>query len=427
MLSSFSPFLFFLVFVLCIYQLPFFNLKGISKVGIVLLFTVKAIAALVVTHFAIKLFSGSDSQFYFAHGQLLQQLAYSHPMQFVNLLFGIYNSSNAYAYYTIINVTFLPFYNDGELMIKVNALLHFVSWHNIYSHTLFFTFLSFCGLTGFYKTIELITASSSKWLYSTLIFFPSLLIYSSPILKESVLVAASGIFVFALAHAKIKQKGYHLCIASGLFLLLIKPYFILLFAPVLITHLIFNKVIKHPILSFVVMCISLSIYFLGLSAMSNYLNSEDIPYKIALAQQSSLKSSVYLNAESYSAPPIIAASWKSLIKNIPLAFYHSISTPVLSFSKKIFVQLAAVENLLVLGLFLLNLAGCFIRKNKFWSYHFCIVVFVFIFYVLTGFTQSLEGIMLRLKAPVLPFLISGLYLLLLNYRNGKRSYEFIFD
>ena len=138
---------------------------------------------------------------------------------------------------------------------------------------------------------------------------------------------------------------------------------------------------------------------------------------IALVQQSSMKNSIYENAQSYIQPPIIAASYASIIKNTPKAFYQVITVPWFYTNSGLRWKAAAIENLFVLIMVLMNIYAAFDRKNTYSLYHFAFLLFLISFYCLVGFTCALEASILRFKAPVLIFLIAGMYMFLLQYKD----------
>lgn len=419
MLYQLSPFIACLLCFFMVYRLALFNLQEFSRLFILLLFLCKAFAGLVVAHFSADILSGTDGNFYFQSGKVLQEYGLQHPYNYFRLLFGIHGTELSSEYFSLLNWKNLPAFNDGETMLKLNSLLHFISFNNYYTHTIYFTFFSFCGLTGIYKVIAKISQTQAKTLFAVLILFPSLLIFTSGNLKETVLMGTFGLFVYHLYFIQFSKKHIVYAIVFAFSLFLIKQHFILLFIPVLFSFLLCNLIVKQKRLHLFVYLAVFSLYFISASFILNLRNSQPIAYSIALTQQSAMKNAIFIKAGSYTRPPIIASSYISLIKNIPSAFYHALKYPCFGMNKTINVNLAGLENFLVKALVIITLLACLKKGNRFHQYHLAIIVFTFLFYSLIGFTQALEAIILRFKAPVLPLLISGVYLLLIQFRKQK--------
>lgn len=419
MLYLLSPFIASLFCFYLVSKLSFFNIQGTTRLFIYLLFSCKAIAGLVVAHFSLQLLNGNDGYFYFEAGKTFQLYGLTNPFNYAKLFLGLHPTEIGMDYYNLLNWKNLPAFNDGETMIKINSLLHFISFNNYHTHTIFFSFFSFCGLTGIYKSVTNISNERNKMLLIVLVLFPSLIIFTSGNLKESVLVGTSGIFIYHLFLAAKNKAHLMTAVGFGLALLLIKPHFILLLLPIIVSFLVCRLLFSKKILQLMVYFVTFIAYFAVASGLLKITGNETIPYSIALAQQSSMKNSIFVKANSYTQPPIIASSYQSLVRNIPSAFLHGFSHPRFNMNNKLAVNLSAFENIVIMLFLLLNIGACFISSNNFFKYHMAIAMFSISFYTLIGFTQALEATILRFKAPVLPLLISGVYLFLIQFRKQK--------
>ena len=89
-------------------------------------------------------------------------------------------------------------YNDSRTIIKLNAIFRFISFGEFHVHSLFFCFLSLTGLVAFFRVAKKIFNNSQSILVIMLFFLPSLMFWTSGILKESVHLFALGLLLFSL-------------------------------------------------------------------------------------------------------------------------------------------------------------------------------------------------------------------------------------
>lgn len=412
------PLIYILLLCLFISYKSFFNLQGMSRAFVCSMFIVKAFAGIIITFNAERIYSGDDGMFFYEAGKTLYEYALEHPMSYLKLMLGIYNDSNQHEYYTLLNWKGLPYWNDNETMIKISSLIHFIAFSNMLVHSVMFSFLSFCGLTGIYKATISITKSNGFVLYLILMLFPSVVFFSSGVLKETLLLAAAGLFVYALTQFKQSTRMKVYTILLYLFLWLIKPHFVLFLTPALAGYLIAKKYFsKNLWASYAVVIAVMIVYYTAGTFVFNQILHRNAAGTIALVQQSTMKNSIYEKAESYIQPPVIAPNMISVIKNSPKAFLQTVFTPAFHFDKAgLRWKGAAAENLLVMVFVLINIVAAFSWRNEYASLHFALLLFIFSFYALVGYTCALEAAILRFKAPVLPFLIAGLYIFMLQYK-----------
>jgi hypothetical protein len=166
-------------------------------------------------------------------------------------------------------------------------------------------------------------------------------------------------------------------------------------------------------------------YFVISILFSQLVLKVDLPFLISLTQQSSMKNSIYTSATSYVQPPIIASSFKSIITNSPRALLHTTLHPAFHISSSWLWKLASLENFMLIALMLLNILALFKKENMYFQFHLFIVLLTICMYVLIGYTCALEAVLARFKTPLLPFLLSGVYLLFISYKNNITKHESI--
>ncbi|QQR94330.1 MAG: hypothetical protein IPJ93_10720 [Bacteroidota bacterium] len=412
------PLVYILLICLLIGNHRFFELKGVSRAFVCILFIIKAFAGIIITFNAEKIYSGDDGYFFYEAGKTFLDYGVENPYAYLKLMFGIYDSSNSEAYHHFLNWKNLPMWNDGETMIKLCSIIHIFAFSNILVHSIIFSFLSFCGLAAIYKATIHITRSNGFSLFLLLMLFPSVVFFSSGILKETLLIAISGLFFFSLTQFGVSLRMKIYCFILFLLLWLIKPHFIFFFTPAIIAYITISKLNLRSIwMSRLVILGVFALYIVLAVVVHDKVLGRNAAGTIALVQQSSMKNSIYEKAESYIQPPVIAAKYSSILRNTPEAFYQVITVPWFYTNAGLRWKAAAIENIFVLIMVLMNIYAAFDKKNKYALYHFAFLLFLISFYSLVGFTCALEASILRFKAPILPFLIAGMYMFLLQYKD----------
>lgn len=412
------PLVYILLTCLLIGNHRFFELKGVSRAFVCILFIIKAFAGIIITFNAEKIYSGDDGYFFYEAGKTFLDYGVENPYAYLKLMFGIYDSSNSEAYLHFLNWKNLPMWNDGETMIKLCSIIHIFAFSNILVHSIIFSFLSFCVLAAIYKATIHITRSNGFSLFLLLMLFPSVVFFSSGILKETLLIALSGLFFFSLTQFGVSLRMKIYCFILFFLLWLIKPHFIFFFTPAIIAYITMAKLNLSSIWMSRLMILGVfALYIVLAVVVHDKVLGRNAAGTIALVQQSSMKNSIYEKAESYIQPPVIAAKYSSILRNTPEAFYQVITVPWFYTNAGLRWKAAAIENIFVLIMVLMNIYAAFDKKNKYALYHFAFLLFLISFYSLVGFTCALEASILRFKAPILPFLIAGMYMFLLQYKD----------
>jgi hypothetical protein len=214
-----SWFLYIVFFALLLYVVSkwkFFALPDISKQLILIAFVVKVWAGFGITLLYTYYYTdreNSDIYKYFDDGLFLNSLFYTKPLLFLQLL-GEVNIDTPDVVAQIKGFNHWDpkvrsyLYNDSRFIIKLNALLSFVSLGNVYIHSLFASFFGFIGLTAFVKALRVMlqdatdSKNSTKIFAILLFFFPSILMWGSAMLKETILVLVFGLFLWWLVRVK---------------------------------------------------------------------------------------------------------------------------------------------------------------------------------------------------------------------------------
>lgn len=279
------------VILFIIYKHDFFRLPGLARLTPILFFTFKIAAGLCI--WAIYTFYYPDRQYadiwkYYDDSEIIYNAAAEHPGDYAAMISGIgIDERIDSTYFRKMNHWHQQFennlFNDSHTIIRFNAIVRLFSAGNYHTHSLVMCLLAFIGLCALYKWIYPFLFQWKKVVAFILFISPSLLFWSSGVLKEGILFFSLGLLIYhSWKFMDDRKYGRLFIIAIALFLLAITKLYMLAFVtPALITGVWLHlrprfAAIKVLATLAVVFAISLSIHY-AVPAFS--------PYKIIANKQ----------------------------------------------------------------------------------------------------------------------------------------------
>ncbi len=353
---------------------------------------------------------------YFDDGNILFSSLNENPIDYLRMVTGIGSDSPHLMKYYDTCVFWIKDFNygllnDNRIIIRFNALVRLISFGNIHIHTLFMSFLSFSGLWALFKVFEP-QFKKQKWgLLFVVFFLPSVWFWTSGLLKEGLLVFAFGILFYLinnLLHSKFSIKtisGILICIV----ILSFSKFYFLIAALPGILFLFIDRF--FPYKNRILLFIAVHTVIIILLWFSKPLTGYDFPEIIAQKQNDFVNFTNSLNqVGSKVAMEKLEPTFTDMILKTPKALFTVFFRPSIFEIHNPMVALAAIENLLLLFLFILSFI---FFNNKYIQepYFLFAVSFTLILFILIGLTTPILGALVRYKAPALPFL--GILLLYL--------------
>ncbi len=293
--------------------------------------------------------------------------------------------------------------NDSHLMIRFNTLMRFISFGHYEVHVVFMSFISLLGLLIFYSTFLKLIPFHNVHLLKLLFFIPSVLIWSSSVLKEGFVILALGILVHGVYefHKNVWKSLLSISIACVL-LIGVKFYVVLAFVPGWIAYLWVNQNQQYSFLKY----ITVLLFTLGIATNLRYLgNSFDILQLIAIKQKDFICLAQWVGSGSYIELIRLDGTLMGTLLAIPSAMFNVIFKPLPWEASSSLMILAMLENWIWLVTFLYILWRPIklpmYRRNSLllWS------VFILLLFVLIGITTPVMGAIVRYKVPAWPFAI----------------------
>ena len=402
-------FIYLLLLIWVIQKSHFFESPGIDKKWLVALFLAK-IAAGFVLFFIYSYYysprSACDIFKYFDDGLIIHNVLFQNPADYLKIMTGIGSSSpDLMQYYDTCNFWLKKFDyglpNDNHIVIRANALMCLLSMGNFHIHNMFFAFLSFVGLWGIYKSFARQLSHKRTLLLLAVFCFPSVWLWTSGALKESILTFAFGLFVYNFRNLLGKPAagniiGSVVCV----FLLMQSKFYVLMAAlPSLAAMVWIRRKPKHAFAKFLLMHVGI----FAVAWLSKFVTQVDLFEVICNKQHDFVMMVQSMQVGSSINIPELDNGLRSIVANAPRAFATSLLRPSVFEHGSATMMLAGIENLLILCVLA---AGFFYIKPRnlaqpdVW---YCLS-FVVILFVLIGLTTPVLGALVRYKVPALPFI-----------------------
>lgn len=342
--------------------------------------------------------------------------------------------------------------NDNHFMIRLNAIVAMLSGGSSLFHFIFFSFLSFTGLVGFYKVF--FKEHLNKYLLFAVVFLlPSVVFFTGGPLKESMIVFAVGVGLYCFVKLKtfFSVSRFALIFICLLILLLLK-FYILICVVIALPFMMpgerfyFKVLISYLLLAALALASTFTRYDVfeilakkqahaisfsqggvvltrgEVCALIKDENRSDI-MKVGSNNYKIKRGASYLKWEVVMADTIFVtnnsdtASWKLFsdrkragsyfdlqrLSSEPWSFLHTIPhaiancfRPYLNQIKTVFDIFPWIENMM---LFIIAFFG--FRTRKEWKKVAALLVFAFSIMILVGLTTPVAGNVVRYRMPAM--------------------------
>ncbi|PLX02938.1 MAG: hypothetical protein C0594_11425 [Marinilabiliales bacterium] len=396
------------LFLLIIYRSKFYKSENLNKHILPVLFLIKVsagIALLLIYTYYYKTRISADVFKYFDDGMVIFSSLADNPLDYLKMITGIdADAEHLQKYYTEANFWFKEYnynlFNENRTMIRFNALIRLIS------------FLSFSGLVAIFKSIRKLFRKKEKFLLIFLFLMPSVLLWTSGVLKESLAVFALGFLIYS--YIKINQKqniirNSILLTIMAVLLFLTKFYIFIAILPGFISYLMIREGNdKYAFIKFI------SIHFLGFLLLINtqYFSSYNFIEIVARKQRDFINMLATLdNVGSLININKIEPNTISLLVNIPIGFWNTMVRPLITEISSPIAILAALENILIEIILIVTLIFSSYKNITDKRFFWLTISFTLILFSLSGMTTPVAGALVRYKSPALPFLLMALLML----------------
>ncbi len=396
-------------FMWAIFKWSFFEVEGANKKHFVFFFLLKVVAGISLTLVYTYYYTDqqkADIYRYFNDSKIISSILFTDPVAWFKIMSG-YGIGEQDVFKYLLSTQYFShpgsdIVTNNTFIIRVNVLLNYLSFSNIYINTLFLNFISFIGLTALYKVLRNYFSGFQQILYVPLFLLPSVLFWSSGLLKESLLFTGIGFYLYAwLNHELAVFKRVALILVALLLLFFVKIQVagILLLCSLLLPSKKFTFSFSMRLIILFVLVLTGS-YFLGNHVSELLIEKRNEFVELALKE----------NAGSYFDTNVIEPSVANLLKLLPEAFINSVLRPFVWDGGKVFQKVFAVENLFFLFLLINPLR--FFKLPKGEKLMLCIffLLFALFNYIVIGITVPIMGAIVHYRVIAEPFLLLAVML-----------------
>jgi hypothetical protein len=204
-LPYFLLYIFYLaVFIYSIFRHGFFAIEGVSKRHLVFFFLLKVVAGLALTLVYTYYYTDhgkSDIYRYFNDSRIVSSVLFKNPHAWLKIITGIGTYDDDTFGYLANTLHFThpagDLVTNNSFLIRLISLLNYFSFYNIFIDTLFFNFITFAGLVALFKVLRMYFAGFPSILFLPLFLLPSVIFWTSGLLKESILFFGICIYLYA--------------------------------------------------------------------------------------------------------------------------------------------------------------------------------------------------------------------------------------
>jgi len=409
------------IFLLIIRYSPFFRFKEISFKFIGSLFVIKILAGLAL--YAIYAFyynnrEQADIFKYYDDSTILFSALSDNPLDYLRMLTGYESDApHLYKYYEQMGFWIKPndfeLYNDNQTVIRLNAFIRLFSFGCYNVHMVFLNFISFTGLIYIYKALLPYLKDKKIELLAIVFLLPSVLLWTSGVLKESILMLGVGMFVYFLFKViqKFSWDKIIWIIISVLILLVMKFYVLFAMIPGAISIVCFKLFPKlnRWLVTGVVHLIIITLFF-----NSSLISKYDLPGIISKKQHDFVNMiNTGGTVGSRIDIPELTPDFMSFVKNSPVAVFNVLFRPLPGDISSVIMIPAFLENLLI---WLIVFFALFFRLKKIPVDYIPLIIFslsfTIVLFILIGLTTPVIGALVRYKVPAFPFIMAVLLIII---------------
>ncbi len=382
---------------------------------------------------------GGDTNSYWRTASLLADMFYESPSKYFQHLMSENSMRN---YYTFFNSkTGYPssdiYYNhDNYFTSKVFSLLAIITYKGYLAGTFVMAFITADIHWRFFRLIKNSHLKTTKWMPLLVLFIPSVAFWTSGISKDTLMLISIFSIVYVVNAIILKQKRLNW---QAVALVLLHVYLIvnvrsvilaIVVVPFLFTamrqvyHLMGdNRFLKRVVqVTFNLVVVAGLVFFL-VSSMKDSILQDSAVFSDALVKQQDFATNLTYGDKKYDLK-LDDVSFFSVLAKTPLILSTGIYRPFLWEALSISLILNGIESVVLLilsGRFVFNRFRARIQylvRDRFLNYS---LIFTLLMAFIAGFISILFGVLVRFRAPLLPFL--GLILTVEPPKKEKRKIE----
>ncbi len=382
-------------------------------------------------------YNGGDTLRYFESSMSMANLFYKNPSSYFSVLFSppTEEARSYFDFYTGFPYEYIFEDTKTYLVVKLISPLTIITGKSYLITSVLISYFTYQGIWKLYQLFYRYYPKLHFQLAIAILFLPSAIFWGSGVLKDSFTLMGTCIFTYQMHEIFILKKhkvnNYISLTIFSLIILGIKPYIFMLLFPGALFWIFYERISKFRKSSIAFLFIPIIIIFIGVfsvlffSMLGDSLDKFSVEKALNTASvtQNDLKQEYYegksFDIGNFDGTP------SSALRLFPSATIAGMIRPFLWEADSPFMILSAMENILIIYLIFKLILLYKPKRILSIIYNnplpmFC-MLFSLLFSFMLGITTSNYGALMRFKIPMLPFLISGLYILNYLAKNQKQK------
>jgi hypothetical protein len=375
--------------------------------------------------YAIVLEGGGDTIAYWDGAVKLTNLFWEDPVMYFQEMFSVPNIKTIGANFSA-KTGYPPswIYKEPEsfFVSKIASIFNLFAFNSYLALTFMFSGLATLGSWRLYETVLNLKITTDFWVLLATLFIPTLAFWCSGISKDTVIVASIFILIYQIFSFIDKQRAWGIStlfyiVIYAYILFKVRPFMLIAVAPPLLIAYgtgVLKKFSDNAAflltarVVLIFMMIGFSFAYIANSAALGDLNPDKYLEEVVVIQQDFATNKTYtgyrydLNITDYSTA--------GMLRSAPLAIATALFRPFIWEANSAFLLLSGLEGLVLLYLtyvFFFRYGGIFknialVRKQEILVFA---IIFVLVFGFFVGFSSGLFNVLVRFKAPMMPFLV----------------------
>jgi hypothetical protein len=322
------------------------------------------------------------------------------------------------------------FANEANFMvIRLDALFSFITFGRYSATSLIFAAIAFSGLWKLFLFFYEQYPKMHKKFAIAILYFPTVVFWSSGILKDTLCLAAVGWITYAvyelLYRKKAILKNIFVLFIFGYLLAIVKVYILLAYVPFFVLFIILKNMngVKNQFLKYLLAPLLIVLSVFAFTRLMETFNQELGAYAIDGVTKSITSLNKGLEqktgredaASNFNLGAEFDGSFTGLIKLAPYAIGATFFRPFIWETGKVSQLLAAMESLVLMffTLYVILKAGLITCIKLILTDPLIMYCFLFslVFALFVGASTLNFGTLVRYKIPCLPFYTISLYLI----------------
>lgn len=380
-------------------------------------FYVKVASGIIFTLFYILYYGGGDTTAYWDGAVVMNKLLFKSPSLYIDAMLNPPTPENRLIYFNI-ETGFPPGWiyreEEGWFVTKIASIISIVTFRSFLATVVIFTYFVSTATWKVFELVSKLNLHSIKVAARCMLFVPSVGFWCSGITKDTLIyVSILNVLFYTLDILILKSKINYIHILSIIFYLFIISHirsFALAatLAPLLVA---FGTRLTNKYGSSTFARIGFRTLFIG-AGVGFFLTFFSSSYVAKLAEEASVVQNDFKNNSTYTGKKYdigtIDGTPTGMLMAFPISVFYGVYKPLIyeSFSATLILNGLESSVLVIMTLLFFFNGNVFkkiarIRSNEF-------LVFAFVFTILIGFmagyTSVLYGVLVRIRAPLLPFL-----------------------